>query len=261
MTSETTEAKQTADLSTGGKLWNSFKTEAPFFLMVLGAVFTFRLFFFGMNYIPSESMQPALEVGDRIVVNKLIYGYSRHSFPFSFAPEFPGENGRLFGRTPKRGEVITFKNPLQNNTVFIKRVIGIPGDRVQYRGGRLLLNGKPAGREKTNNYTYRAHKGYVTQVTVYTEMLNDEASFPIYEVSNNERLDTTEEFLVPDGHLFVMGDNRDNSTDSRAMKTGVGFLPIENVLGRADRVLFSTYRCKKTTGLHCAKRKFFGAIK
>ncbi len=259
MTIETENAHNTVSPEPKG-FWDNLRAELPFFLCVLGVVFTFRLLFYGMNYIPSESMQPALEVGDRIVVNKFIYGYSKHTVPFSLAPSFPGKNGRVFGRPPKRGEVVTFKNRLQDNKIFIKRVVGLPGDKVQYKNGRLFLNGENVTREKIANFDYRSYRGGVLNVTEYTQKLDDGTNYNIFEQSDQDFADNTREFIVPEGHLFVMGDNRDNSIDSRYLDRGVGFMPIEYLLGRAERVLFSTYRCKKTQGLRCAKRGFFSKI-
>jgi len=240
--------------------WAGLKDELPFFVLVIGGIVSFRVFLFDMNYIPSESMQPALEVGDRIVVNKFAYGYSRYTVPFGLLPSIGGEDGRLFGSVPDRGDVITFKHP-RTGVIFIKRVVGLPGDRIQYAGGRLFVNGEAAPREKITNFDYRAHKGGVVNVDVIREELPDGTDYQIFERFSDATLDNAGPFVVPEGHVFVMGDNRDNSVDSRNLRSGVGYLPLENIVGRADRVLFSTYRCKRETDLHCAKRHLFGAIR
>jgi len=258
--SQTQGEHQTKDNSLFNQLIHIIKVEAPFFITVLGIMAIFRIFIFDMNYIPSESMQPALEVGDRIVVNKFAYGISRHTIPFSLAPSFPGKNNRLFGSVPKRGDVITFKHP-KTNVIFIKRVIGLPGDTVQYQGGRLYIDNQAIPRQKIENFTYQAYKAGPVTVDFYTESLDNGKKVDIFERYDEGRGDDTAAFTVPEGHLFVMGDNRDNSIDSRFLGDGVGFLPIEKVLGRADRILFSTYKCKKIEGLRCAKRGFFKAIR
>ena len=237
------------------------KAELPFFVMIVAGIFAFRGLVYTMNYIPSESMQPTLEVGDRIVVNKLAYGYSGHSVMFSLTDRLPGKFGRLFGSLPKRGDVITFKHP-RSGEVYIKRVIGLPGDIVQYNGGQLYLNGERQVREKISTIEYRQYKGGLKKADHYRELIDSDHSHEIFEYSDNAFLDNAGPFTVPEDNVFVMGDNRDNSIDSRAMTVeGVGFLPVERILGRAERVLYSTYRCKKVAGLRCAKRKFFMPIK
>lgn len=180
--------------------------------------------------IPSGSMIPTLLVGDYVVVSKFTYGYSRFSFPFS--PDIFG-GGRIASSLPERGDVVVFRLP-QNNTVdYIKRAIGLPGDRVQMRNGQLIINGAAVpnkfvgcadARPTTNNCRYQ----------VFEEILGDAPSLMMD--SGRTRVDNTREFLVPEGHVFFMGDNRDNSEDSRL---GVGFVPAENLVGRADLVLFS----------------------
>lgn len=257
----TTEVENDSEsVKSGNNFLSMIRAEAPFFLMVVAGIFVFRTLMYNQNYIPSESMQPALEVGDRILVNKLAYGYSGHSIFFSVFDKLPGKYGRLFGSLPKRGDVVTFKHP-RDNTIYIKRVIGLPGDRVRYSGGRLYLNGEPTPREQIERFSYREHKGGRATVDRLTETLDEGVTFEIYENIREQRLDETQEFIVPEGNLFVMGDNRDNSVDSRDMVNGVGFLPVENLLGRAERVFYSTYRCKNEAGLRCAKRSFLAPIK
>ncbi len=221
-------------------------------------LFTFLLFMltaiWGHFKIPSESMLPTLEVGDHIYVSKFAYGYSKHSLPFNLH-KLPLPEGQIFSRLPKRGDVVVFRNP-KNDLVMIKRLVGLPGDRIRVTDGELYLNGKKVGRKQVDNYIYREHKGRVAGVDVYQEKLPDEKGLhQIYEMTERGALDNTETFLVPEGHLFFMGDNRDNSTDSRANE-GPGFVPQDHLMGRADLMMFSFKRCAAEEGLRCPPRRF-----
>jgi signal peptidase I len=189
--------------------------------------------------IPSGSMIPTLLVGDYLFVSKYAYGYSKHSLPFS--PDL--FEGRIFGSLPARGDVAVFKFPRDNSTDYIKRIVGLPGDRVQVRQGRLYLNGQEVPRESQGLYTVEGDGPRIT-VRLYRESLPASAGSPahqhqILEASDDQRYDNTPEFLVPAGHVFAMGDNRDNSLDSRDMSIGVGFVPLENLVGRAEMIFFS----------------------
>ncbi|RKK06095.1 signal peptidase I [Pseudoroseomonas wenyumeiae] len=189
--------------------------------------------------IPSGSMIPTLLVGDYLFVSKYAYGYSKHSLPFS--PDL--FEGRIFGSLPARGDVAVFKFPRDNSTDYIKRIIGLPGDRVQVRQGRLYLNGQEVPRESLGLYTVEGDGPRIT-VRQYRESLPASPGSParqhqILEASDDQRYDNTPEFLVPPGHVFAMGDNRDNSLDSRDMSIGVGFVPLENLVGRAEMIFFS----------------------
>lgn len=182
--------------------------------------------------IPSSSMVPSLLVGDYLFVSKFSYGYSRYSLPFSM-PLIPGPD-RLFGSVPNRGDVVVFNNPRDGGKDYIKRVIGLPGDRIQVRAGRLYINGAMIERRPVSDAP--ARPGSPTE---YVEVLPGGLTHRIWEFSDSGPLDNTSEFNVPEGHLFMMGDNRDNSSDSR-VPSSVGYIPLENVIGRARILFFST---------------------
>ena len=207
------------------------------FMAILIAVVIRTLVFEPFN-IPSGSMKPNLLVGDFLFVTKYSYGYSMHSVPFSPVPF----EGRIYGQSPERGDVAVFKLPTNTRTDYIKRVVGLPGDTVQMIGGRLYINGtrvpreKIAEEEKTRHYNAFV-SGQVTQTT-YRETLPNGVSYLIYEESDMAPLDNTPLYTVPKDHFFMMGDNRDNSQDSRVSYL-VGPVPYKNFVGRAERIFFS----------------------
>jgi signal peptidase I len=191
-----------------------------------------RTFLFQPFSIPSGSMRPTLLEGDYLFVSKWAYGYSRHSFPFS-PPLF---SGRIWGSEPQRGDVVVFKFPPNPSLDYIKRVIGLPGDRVQMKAGQLFINGEAVPREKVGQINNPDITEVNRPVDVYRETLPNGVSYDTLDLSPNSIGDDTREFVVPEGHFFMMGDNRDNSTDSRFT---VGFVPFENLVGRANIIFFS----------------------
>jgi signal peptidase I len=191
-----------------------------------------RTFLFQPFSIPSGSMRPTLLEGDYLFVTKWAYGYSRHSLPFS--PNL--FSGRIWGSSPERGEVVVFKYPPNPSLDYIKRVIGLPGDRIQMRGGQLFINGIGVPREKVGQITDSDVTEVEGPVDVYRETLPNGVSYDTLDLTQNGIGDDTREFIVPEGHYFMMGDNRDNSTDSRF---AVGFVPYENLVGRANIIFFS----------------------
>ncbi len=183
--------------------------------------------------IPSGSMKPTLLVGDYLFVSKFSYGYSRHSLPFSL-PLIPG---RVMYREPVRGDVAVFKKPTDNKTDYIKRIIGLPGDRIQVVGGILRINDKPVERKRVDDFVSRDQNGYVRRFARYVETLPNGRKHFILEESDHSQADNTGVYTVPEGHFFAMGDNRDNSQDSRF--PNVGFVPAVNLVGRAEVLFFS----------------------
>lgn len=194
-----------------------------------------RTFLYEPFNIPSGSMMPTLDVGDYLFVYKPEYGYSRHSFPFSLAPI----EGRVWEKEPQRGDVIVFKLPTDTSVDYIKRLVGLPGDTVQVRQGRLYINGRMTEREETGTVIVQDRIRGEVEMTEYRETLPGGVRHLIYEESDDRPLDNTDIYVVPEGHYFFMGDNRDNSQDSR-VQSMVGFVPLENIVGKADFVFFST---------------------
>ena len=195
-----------------------------------------RVLFFQPFTIPSASMEPTLLEGDYIIVSKFSYGYSRHSIPFS-PPLF---KGRIMERAPERGDIIVFKLPRDGRTDYIKRLIGLPGDRVQMRQGRLWVNGKEVIDKELPPVMIDSGYGFTRNVQRFKEALPGGKSFVTYDFGPDGDVDNTPTFVVPEGHYFFMGDNRDNSLDSRVpAEIGVGFVPAENLVGKAQIILLS----------------------
>jgi len=182
--------------------------------------------------IPSGSMRPTLLEGDYLFVTKWAYGYSHYSLPFS--PDI--FSGRIWGAEPKRGDVVVFKFPPNPSVDYIKRVVGLPGDRIQMKGGQLFINGVGVPREKVGQIDNPDITEVDRPVDVYREKLPNGVTYDTLDLTSNSIGDDTREFVVPAGHYFMMGDNRDNSSDSRFT---VGFVPFENLVGRANIIFFS----------------------
>ena len=192
-----------------------------------------RTFAFEPFNIPSGSMIPTLLVGDYLFVSKWSYGYSRYSFPFS--PDM--FSGRIFGGVPKRGDVAVFKLPRDTNIDYIKRIIGLPGDRIQVTGGQLYINGKEVPRIPAGQ-CHAEDEGRLMVARRYIEILPNGVQHPICKLTDEGFANNTPVYLVPQGSVFAMGDNRDNSEDSRYMNA-VGFVPLQNLVGRAEFIFLS----------------------
>tara|TARA_B110000116_G_C16795569_1_gene566453 strand:+ start:2370 stop:3098 length:729 start_codon:yes stop_codon:yes gene_type:complete len=183
--------------------------------------------------IPSGSMKPNLLIGDFIFVSKWSYGYSKHSLPFSI-PIIPK---KFFSSLPNRGDIVVFKTPQDNRTDYIKRVIGLPGDKIQIINGQININGNLILRKKNEDFIDIDKKGKKKRIRKYKEFFYNNEIETI-DLMDNGIVDNTALYIVPDGHFFVMGDNRDNSQDSRFTNV-VGYIPIENLVGKAQFIFFS----------------------
>ena len=224
-----------------------------FVLMVALVAWAFRSFAFAPFSIPSGSMLPTLRIGDYLVVAKWPYGFSRYSFPL----QFPSFGGRIFSHLPRRGDIVVFVPPAEEKEDYVKRVIGLPGDLVEVRNGSVILNGRPLPHSQpaaisialSANSPCRVVGGAIPVIRnracvyrSYRETLPNGASYRVIDQVNNPLSDTFPPARVPAGSLFLMGDNRDDSLDSRftVAEGGIGFVPIENLVGRASVVFWST---------------------
>ncbi|MEM8576569.1 MAG: signal peptidase I [Pseudomonadota bacterium] len=254
------------DQSIGSAILETVKT-IVYALLIAGV---FRTLFFQPFWIPSGSMKETLLIGDFLFVNKMAYGYSYASCPTiriqrvglnidarDICGWFDGDNTRIWGGDPERGDVVVFRHPVTGND-FIKRLIGMPGDTVQMQGGQVILNGEPVPQQPAGTFTEvkaaQGPQGFTPRCANdpvgiggacekerSLEVLPNGATYAVLNVGM-QGSDQTRTYTVPDGHYFFMGDNRDNSSDSRLSQPagGVGFVPYENLIGRADRIMFSS---------------------
>ena len=214
---------------TGGFL-ETVKTIVIAVLIAVGI----RTFFYEPFNIPSGSMIPTLLVGDYLFVSKMSYGYSRHSIPFS--P--PVISDRILFEEPERGDVIVFRKPTDPDTDFIKRLVGLPGDEIQMRSGILHINHEPVARRRVDGYVATDVFGRTYQIPHFIQTLPNGVEHAVLETQGDRGpMDHTNVYRVPDGHYFMMGDNRDNSVDSR--DPSVGMVPRANLIGRAEILFWS----------------------
>jgi signal peptidase I len=231
--SENVQSAQTPDKSGAA---NEFVEIVKTIVYALLIALVLRVIFFQPFTIPSGSMEPNLYEGDYIIVSKFSYGYSKHSIPFS-PPLF---HGRIFEQPAQRGDIVVFKLPRDGHTDYVKRVIGVPGDRIQMRAGLLYVNDKLVPRAPLAPVREETPFGIVRDVARYQERLGGK-TFDTQDYGTDGELDNTEPYVVPEGYYFMMGDNRDNSMDSRVSPVagGVGFVPAENLVGKAQIILLS----------------------
>jgi len=208
-----------------------FKSNALSLIYAILIAVIIRTFLFQAFFIPSSSMEPTLLVGDRLFVSKFTYGYSKHSFPFSL----PFISDRVLFSEPERGDTIVFKTPENLKIDYIKRLVGLPGDKIQMINGVLNINDIPIIRKKIREESKIINNSQILTASVYKETLPNGVSFETFDMGNT-RADNTRVFNVPNGEYFFMGDNRDNSKDSRF----IGTVPKDNLVGKAQIIFFAT---------------------
>lgn len=261
--------KQRAESKDG--FWETVKVIVEALLLAL----VVRTFLFQPFSIPSGSMMHTLLIGDYLFVSKYSYGYSKYSFPFGLAPF----EGRVWASAPKAGDIVVFKLPADHSTDYIKRVIGLPGDKIQMQGGVVYINGVAAPQEPAGTFSeiYEPQgpmrnlpqcengavgAGGTCTKSRFIETLPEGQKHSVLNIRDNGPGDDTQVLTVPEGHYFFMGDNRDNSTDSRydPRAGGVGMLPAEYLIGRADRVIFSSAGSRMLYFWTWRSDRFFKAI-
>jgi signal peptidase I len=239
-------ASQTTRRKSEEGLWETVKV----ILQALLIAFVVRTFLYQPFNIPSASMYPTLKIGDYLFVSKLSYGYGKYSFNFSLGAfgnefikccpiDFPGRV--VLADEPARGDVAVFKLPTDTNIDYIKRVIGLPGDRIQMKDGVLHINGQAVKKELVGNFDNASGEAASfgsAAIPMFRETLPNGVEYMVLDTDPDGDMDTTDEYVVPEGHYFMMGDNRDNSQDSRYLNW-VGYVPVENFVGRADIIFFS----------------------
>jgi len=227
-------------------LWNDTIQTVVYAVLIALVV---RIVAFQPFNIPSSSMYPTLLIGDYLFVSKYSYGYSRYSFPFGLIPF----RGRIWESPVERGDVAVFRNPTNLSEDYIKRIVGVPGDRIQMKGGILHINGEPVKRERIEDYEIRPGR----MVPQYLETLPNGRVHRIIEADGDRGShDNTREFIVPPEHYFAMGDNRDNSQDSRY----IGFIPAENFIGRAEILFLSLNWNSDSDGFFIRFNRIFHGI-
>lgn len=214
-------------MKTRSEFWANLRFVAVFAAAYLG----FSTVAFAQYYIPSSSMRPTLEVGDRVLVNKFAYGWSRFSLPREVAELLPSGSDRILGRNPQRGDVIVFRRP-DEPAILIKRVVGLPGDEIAMRDGRLIINGRPVDIEGAEEVLLDTVAGDMPAIRALEQLPSDRRPHATYDLGEQGAADNFGPYRVPQGCYFAMGDNRDNSADSRYW----GCVPAENLVGKAISV-------------------------